>query len=94
MQSEICDKFKAFCKAYKDARSTLFPFRILFYVGISKEPVHSCVYFTQIHSISRKKKWVHMVPWWYYFKYVFMPGHNSAKQNDIPRKTKLYYWGK
>lgn len=55
LQSNICHKFKDFCKAYKDARSTLFPFRILFYVGISKEPVHSCVYFTQIHSISRKK---------------------------------------
>ena len=47
LQSKICHKFKDFCKAYKDA--------ILFYVGISKEPVHSCVYFTQIHSISRKK---------------------------------------
>ena len=53
LQSKICHKFNDLCKAYKEA--------IHFYVGISKEPVHSCVYFTQIHYISRKK-WVHMAP--------------------------------
>ena len=44
LQSKICDKLIFYFLEY-----------VLFYVGISKEPVHSCVYFTQIHSISREK---------------------------------------